>query len=409
MARRTEPIANGDHEAVIDRVLWLIAQPSLPVDAAVGPSFQFYPKDWLADSKVVKMSRVAAAIHMQSMCLAWSEHPPCSLPAESDDLEDLFEGVSASDQRAVLRAWVIRDGRMWQPGLCKSYLSQIWNRLKRAEGGLTKAKNDKGLESVRALQSALLSTCSEGFEKEKSEKNACSTPAKSYIASSPLSPSPATSTKTTSPPSVLPKKGEDLLLLAPDPSASGSAALTKASPGELFELTPEATGPDDPVEFWFPLAGGEPPRNAPHGPWRTAADGSFEYGVRTSEVRRLARLYPGVDVGGEKGVRLELARCQAWNVDNPSRRKTYPKGKGSGVTEHIKSWLADKHGKGGPRVTNGNGAPNGAPGKYGKTDAMRFAERGAMGRSQALVDKAARFQEIAAEERRRQEEARARS
>ncbi len=212
----------------------------------------------------------------------------------------------------------------------------------------------------------------------------------------------------TSPPSVLPKKVEEVLLLAPDPSASGSAARPKSGPGELFELTPEATSPSDPVEFWFPLAGGEPPRNAPHGPWRTVADGSFEYGIRASDVAEMARLFPGVGEGGEAGVRLEIARCRAWNVDNPSRRKTYPKGKGSGVREHLKSWLADKHGKGGPGG-NGNGSTNGSPGKYGKTDAIRLAERGAMGRSQALVDKAARFQEIAAEERRRQEEARARS
>lgn len=81
MAARSEPIANGDHDSLIDRVLWVLGQPDLPIDSRVGPSFQFYPTDWLADRLVVRMSRVAAAIHMQCMCLAWSEHPPCSLPA----------------------------------------------------------------------------------------------------------------------------------------------------------------------------------------------------------------------------------------------------------------------------------------------------------------------------------------
>jgi len=211
-----------------------------------------------------------------------------------------------------------------------------------------------------------------------------------------------------SPSKVLPKKVDGLLLLAPDPSASGSAARTKVSPGELFELGPETDRMTDPVEYWFPIAGDEPPKHSPHGPWRRNAAGAFEWGLRRSQVLKLAELYPGVGEGGEAGVRLEIARCQDWNVENPSRRKTYPRGQGSGVWEHLKRWLGDKHGKGGPGG-NGNGTnghANGVSGKYGVTDAMRLAARGDMGRHPELDARAADIQQRIIDERKRQEAAR---
>jgi hypothetical protein len=228
----------------------------------------------------------------------------------------------------------------------------------------------------------------------KPEKLTCK-PESTALAPASASASASASTETETPPAKS--------ILAPDPSASGSAARRKLREPELFELTPEATSPDDPVEFWFPLAGDEPPKSAPHGPWRRTAAGGFEWGLRRSQVLKLAELYPGVGEGGEVGVRLEIARCQDWNVENPSRRKTYPRGQGSGVWEHLKRWLGDKHGKGGPGV---NGHANGANGKYGVTDAIRLANRGAMGRHPELDAKAADIQQRILDERKRQEAAR---
>jgi hypothetical protein len=86
--------------------------------------------------------------------------------------------------------------------------------------------------------------------------------------------------------------------------------------------------------FWIPISG-EPPRKRTFGPARRVGDG-WEFGITAEHVATLRELYPAVDVD------RELLKIQDWNRDNPQRRKTYPKGTGSGVRSHVKSWLENE-------------------------------------------------------------------
>lgn len=68
-----------------------------------------------------------------------------------------------------------------------------------------------------------------------------------------------------------------------------------------------------------------------------------EYVIRESEICEWETLYPALDV------RQEVREVLAWNLANPTKRKT-----ATGVREHIRRWLSKAQDMGGSRRDYGN-------------------------------------------------------
>ena len=157
MGRRKEVISHGDHGTLVARVQWLWENRGmLPMDVEPAPAAQWYFADWLADGVVRRMSDAARGIHMDTICSSWTERPPCSWPAEEDDLDDLIGDLDQRDQRRFLKAWVRLGDRIWQPGLCKTYLVQMWTRLLKTKGAFKNQKNWQAVALLGAAQEILL-------------------------------------------------------------------------------------------------------------------------------------------------------------------------------------------------------------------------------------------------------------
>jgi uncharacterized protein YdaU (DUF1376 family) len=91
-----------------------------------APAFQFYPKQWLGDDKVMLMDWDARAMHLHLMCVAWQQEDPCSLP-DDDDLLRKWVGNPKDWQRIktqVFRAWKLENSRWIQLGLLREYEKQ---------------------------------------------------------------------------------------------------------------------------------------------------------------------------------------------------------------------------------------------------------------------------------------------
>lgn len=101
-----------------------------------APAFQFYPKQWLGDDKVMAMSWEARGMHMHLMCIAWQQDPPCTLP---DDDALLCRWLSNprkwSDLKGqIFTAWKLIEGRWQQGGLLAEFDKQTSYRESRKNG-----------------------------------------------------------------------------------------------------------------------------------------------------------------------------------------------------------------------------------------------------------------------------------
>lgn len=185
MGQRKEPAAKGSTATLVARVVWLAENAErFEFDVTPGPAGQWYFADWLSDRAVRMMSSSARGDHMDSICYAWAEHLPCSLPTPERDPSDV-------DKRMFLFAWEEIDGRIWQRGLLKTYLSQIWNRLANQKGGYTKSKNIHGLCQLEVCRDVL--TTSPPYAQQVVSR--CSADGDQVLTyPSSTSPSPSTST-----------------------------------------------------------------------------------------------------------------------------------------------------------------------------------------------------------------------
>jgi len=108
------------------------------------PAFQFYPRQWLGDDKVMLMDFDARGLHVHYMCIAWQRDPPCTLPDDDDMLRkwasnpDDWERIKTQ----VLAAWKLRDGLWVQTGLEREYLKQKKLREKRTDAANKRWGND---------------------------------------------------------------------------------------------------------------------------------------------------------------------------------------------------------------------------------------------------------------------------
>ena len=98
-----------------------------------SPAFQFYPKQWLGDDKVLLMDWDARAMHMHLMCIAWQQEQPCTIPDDDVALKrwcgDPLDWPRLRSQ--ILSAWTKQGGRWVQRGLLREYLKQEDKRRKR--------------------------------------------------------------------------------------------------------------------------------------------------------------------------------------------------------------------------------------------------------------------------------------
>lgn len=100
-----------------------------------APAFQFYPKQWLGDDKVMLMSWAARGMHFHLMCISWQQDPPCTLPDDDEMIAawlghpENFEALKTQ----IFRAWKKEDGRWLQSGLLKEFQKQTAYRESRSK------------------------------------------------------------------------------------------------------------------------------------------------------------------------------------------------------------------------------------------------------------------------------------
>lgn len=124
----------NDWRQTVDAVIALQSDEELKT--APGPSLQWYPTQWLGDPAVQLMGMTARGCHHHLLMIAWKGFDldegavPCSVPDASPLLKALcqhpadWEGVFEE----IRRGWKARGGRLWNLGLCRSYLAQMAKR-----------------------------------------------------------------------------------------------------------------------------------------------------------------------------------------------------------------------------------------------------------------------------------------
>jgi hypothetical protein len=152
-ARIEAPEADPKAVAVIEEA---IALHDGTKSTQPGPAFYFYPTNFFGDQRVQAMSLAAQAVHIALMSYAWSQsRPPGSIPADADFLREQVGGEYRNNRfiarfpeaqkqqdrewREVLgqtlSAWVKYKDKLWQVGICKSYIKQIEDRRYRSTNG----------------------------------------------------------------------------------------------------------------------------------------------------------------------------------------------------------------------------------------------------------------------------------
>src|SRR3989344_3489851 len=81
------------------------------------PYIRMYPKDILADEKVILMDLDAFGAYVRLLFIAWHSTPPASLPSDDSAIAKLL-GVSTERwtqlRPTVLPCWTIQGRRMYQ-------------------------------------------------------------------------------------------------------------------------------------------------------------------------------------------------------------------------------------------------------------------------------------------------------
>lgn len=101
------------------------------------PSFQFYPKDYLADEAVSRMTLEQQGAYMRLLCYAWSMDKPGVLPNDDAVLAQLSTlGPRWPECRdAIARAFKISDTEWIQERMRRERRAQIKRKSHRSEAG----------------------------------------------------------------------------------------------------------------------------------------------------------------------------------------------------------------------------------------------------------------------------------
>ncbi len=91
-----------------------------------SPAFQFYPKQWLGDDKVMLMDWDARAMHLHFMCIAWQQDNPCTLPNDDEFLRRWVGNPKDWPRlkKQIFRAWKLENNLWIQDGLLREYEKQ---------------------------------------------------------------------------------------------------------------------------------------------------------------------------------------------------------------------------------------------------------------------------------------------
>lgn len=123
------------------------------------PSFSFYPKDFLTDHLVLRMTRAdQVGAYFLLLCAAWQEDPPASLPNDDQILSAYakMNAVEWAEQKAVVLApfTLDKDGRYRQKRLRKEYDKAIAS-AKAASDEQQRSIEDASKPSERSIRAKL--------------------------------------------------------------------------------------------------------------------------------------------------------------------------------------------------------------------------------------------------------------
>lgn len=143
-----------------------------------APSFQFYPKQWLGDDKVLLMDWAARAMHLHLMCIAWQQDPPCTLPDDEEQWRrwcgNPHHETWSRARPQIQFAWRLCNGRWIQDGLRREWEKQRqYSESRRHAAEARWGKKDAYALRTQSVWNALQSSSS---LKNKNKKNnaACS-------------------------------------------------------------------------------------------------------------------------------------------------------------------------------------------------------------------------------------------
>jgi uncharacterized protein YdaU (DUF1376 family) len=106
------------------------------------PSFQFYPKQWLGDDKIMLMDWDARGMHFHLLCIAWQQPIACSVPADERIIRRWLG--SPKDwprlKAQIFSAWRLENDRWFQDGLLREFNAQKRRQENGAKGGRPKTK-----------------------------------------------------------------------------------------------------------------------------------------------------------------------------------------------------------------------------------------------------------------------------
>lgn len=133
-----------------------------------SPAFQFYPKQWMGDDKVIPMDWATRGIHHHLMCLSWEQDEPATLPNNSSFLLKILSnsGEKITKKRwenfvfpQLLTSWKVWDEdptRLIQNGLRREYIKQKARSDKARKGADARWKKDANASTKHGHNDALL-------------------------------------------------------------------------------------------------------------------------------------------------------------------------------------------------------------------------------------------------------------
>lgn len=152
-----------------------------PSSMSRPPAFQFYPKQWLGDDRVLSMDWDARGMHMHFMCIAWQQEPPCTIPADETVLRKWCGNPKRwrKVKNQILAAWKLIDGRYVQDGLLRVYEKSAKYSESRQQAARSRwhgKEKDPSIRSAYAMHTDMHMQCSSSSSSMKNkEKIAVST------------------------------------------------------------------------------------------------------------------------------------------------------------------------------------------------------------------------------------------
>lgn len=128
-----------------------------------APAFQFYPKDWLTDKKVMRLSYEAQGVYLRLLCHMWTDSDDqCSIENDPEFLRSLlklsrkkFEKIFQQLQWEKNKIFDEADGLLISRRLEKEKLKQIDISKKRSKAALKRhGKNHANAEQVQCKRPA---------------------------------------------------------------------------------------------------------------------------------------------------------------------------------------------------------------------------------------------------------------